>query len=746
MSRVLYQLASRNVKKYKKYYIFIVVVVFIGTIIYMSTVLGYSNYFEVKKHYLQEEYGTWYVKVGVPDNSLDDALNKVKQKNLSYAIYYEQGLDSQGHEIGCLSQEFNQLCGLELVEGRYPQSQNEIMISDQLLNKFQIGQMVSLSINNKEEDDYKIVGVIHSSQEEYFPDIYTSLEEGSYYYIFLETNLWRASSHIDSNVRYVTEFNPYGFDANPNISSYQKAQKQVAVFIEILVLMMLSLSAVIASSLTKRTKEFALLRGIGMTNKQLFIMVLYENILTIFLPLLCGVILSFGVIYVAMLYFETIYYYFYFHIEMSSFLFYFIVLLICVMFATMIPIFLSTRRSLSGTFDAHKFSYIQIRYKKLTKQTSYQLAKREMSVQKKLTIFLVSLFTILSTYFVFTFMNPSEILKEKLIRSVPTFFYEYNMDDKKDLSRISSFPHTVVFYTKNLGNVIKYQGYDHLECDFIRTIQDMDLLKDFLVKGRMPQNPREILIDSFSELRSIEHIDNVHNISTVRELEVSDQFYIDNQMYTVVGELSSLHTLEHKNKILNEVNIIPVGIYLQQDDYLKLKGAEHYTVRTYFKNFNDFEKIRTQILDAGVVDNSVYFSHDCLIDFSDNYTEIINIVVDAQFFVLPISLCFIFCYFFNKNYLIHHFKDYMLYRFIGMTKGDLMRKEFFKAVRITLILFIVIMFWVNLLNIYTGVFILPIVEIFFMICFIFIVGLIVYCLPLYCLLKDNSTLTVFNDE
>ena len=58
----------------------------------------------------------------------------------------------------------------------------------------------------------------------------------------------------------------------------------------------------------------------------------------------------------------------------------------CIFITVLIPIYSSSKNALAGTFDSKKFNYIQVRYKKLKKQTLASLATRELWANKRMNI------------------------------------------------------------------------------------------------------------------------------------------------------------------------------------------------------------------------------------------------------------------------------------------------------------------------------------------------------------------------
>lgn len=108
--------------------------------------------------------------------------------------------------------------GIKLVEGRMPESENEIVISQNNLDikenaNFEIGKEVELNITNEEEADnnsetttknYKIVGIIDVTDENIEKDY---MEENNIMYSTIITTLSENTETYDVYVRYKNVIN-----------------------------------------------------------------------------------------------------------------------------------------------------------------------------------------------------------------------------------------------------------------------------------------------------------------------------------------------------------------------------------------------------------------------------------------------------------------------------------------------------------------------------------------------------------
>lgn len=765
MNQTLYQLAYQNIKKYKKHYIFITIVVLMLSTLYMSVVIGYSSFYDAKKAYHQDMYGTWYFYTETNDENQKDFINEANAKKANYGFWVDQGFSDDGLSIGHVSKELYELCHLKLVEGRYPKNDHEIMISSQVAKSHPLHTKLSLPIMDREIQDYEIVGIIQNSQG-IFPNIYTNFKEGITTKIVSDTllgvhnieyDLYELQYEDDEGMpdfyQFEPVFNEFGYDANESMGYVNQMSSQLLFFAEVILCIVVVLIAVTSTSLNRRSKEFALLRGIGMTSRQLFIMIVYENAITILLSLFSGMIVSFGIVYMVMLYLETIYHHFIYHIDIPTILLYFIILLSCIMLSTMFPIFSSAKRSLSGTFDSEQFKYIQVRYRKLKKQTCFAIAKREMRVYKKTSIFLICLFSFLSILYTFSFMT-SQVVVERESLEFQSFHYVEFQFDKDKVEEVKKMENTSIYRIKDLDESSRFNYQDYEDLKGIYNILSLDHREDFekcKIEGRLPENKNEILIGENVDLCEEIIDENQIERNIITHLKINDIISIHGQDYTVVGKILSNEELSVKDSLTSSIVFglcyVPcVDIVVLPELFNELDGELELLGRRYYDDRNQEEEIMNELsqnsylYDLNSSDSIVYD----IVFTSDSY-NFMNLQINPYLLILPVIVAFIFSYFLNKNDMINHEIDYALFYLIGMTKKDMLKKQLCKAIRMTYIILIIIVVWIALFDLYLQVLRIPVVEVLFMVCTIFIISLVIYCLPLYRLWKEKTLLPFYDN-
>lgn len=67
MNKVLYRLAYQNIKKYKKHFIMMCVLILVMTLFYDSFMIVQKSTFDVNRKYNVQQYGHWYIQ-GIIEN------------------------------------------------------------------------------------------------------------------------------------------------------------------------------------------------------------------------------------------------------------------------------------------------------------------------------------------------------------------------------------------------------------------------------------------------------------------------------------------------------------------------------------------------------------------------------------------------------------------------------------------------------------------------------------------------------
>lgn len=768
-------MAYRNIQKYKKHYLFVFFVILFLSIFFMSYSIIWDNHYEVVKKYNQTQYGYWYAMMHIDDSYREDVEQYIRtyENDTQYGYYYNQGVYNNG-KIGYVDQKAMKLCHLQIIQGHYPQNSDEIMISTDLFHQFKLNQTIELKVQNQKKQNYKIVGVVENSQEELFPCIYTYYNYGETCWIVADRELgFDGHITLDNDAQlYFNDLmiNEYGYSSNQVAAKYILSIQQIIVLTEILILAIFVLIALGFTSLKRRSKELALLRGIGMTTRQLFLMVIYENIFTTLVALVIGVILSLGISYGVMLYFENQYGYFIYHIDIIKVITYALLLLICVIISMIYPIMTSAKQSLSGAFEGQTFKHRQVRYHHLKYQKKWRLALREMYVYKKLPICLFCIFGLLIVYYTGTFVKP----EEKVVPRFKSLHYiEYQTDDEDEIQTIVNLqmPHTIAFRYMELSGIT----VDSITKEIVEThirwndnnemistsgafycIDNQEWLNHSEVNGNFPQNDNELLLGMVTNIAGIKdfyEIDNTLNteVYDVGNLSVGDTLYIDGKDYHIVGNIIPSEQVK-LNGMMESIYFLPtesVSIYVSPQTYetwlrvfqdnISKTGK---TLRTYYESDKEKEKYIQQV--HSVLPNMEIIDSDAALLNSQGKDVLVDI--EPSMLILPVIVSLIFCYYLNKNQMMNDSQDYGLYKLIGMTNKELIIKQFYKAIIMTIGIFVFELIWIIIFNTYYQLLIIPIKECILSIVAVFIMTSFIYCVPLYHMLKDDFILSLKGQE
>ena len=152
MNRTLYQLAYRHIKKYKKHYIMVCVLIFGISLFYNMFMITQQSYFEVNREYNVQKYGHWYIRGTIEDPvKFDNIASSYESMNerFLYAYLYNQGETSDGLKVGYADEDFFEICANQFIQGTFPQQDNQILVSQTIFEKYhyQLNQKISLTID-----------------------------------------------------------------------------------------------------------------------------------------------------------------------------------------------------------------------------------------------------------------------------------------------------------------------------------------------------------------------------------------------------------------------------------------------------------------------------------------------------------------------------------------------------------------------------------------------------------------------
>lgn len=767
MNKTLYQLAYRNIKKHKKHYTFMITFIFFITIFFHCFTIVQESSYLARKQYNEERYGTWFMSVEFTQETQEVIVDKMKRNpnKIRYGRWNDQGKVENDAKVGYLSDELYDLCHIPLVQGRQPQKENEIMLDKTYFqnNKYQLNQKIQLSLNGKSKS-YHIVGVVEKSQD-IFPDIYTDYKSlGTPYFVF-DQNI--SVIHSTENTDYmdisgfiipITSYNEFGYNHNPELEKYDLTITNTLTLIESMLISMIVLYALTSTSLKRRTKEFTLLRGIGMTTKQLIIMLFYENVISsfisVFIATILSLLISYGIVYIIS--FQTGIFIFQYHI--TNIILNVGIILLCTITSSLYPAFQSAKTALSGSFDSYQFRYIQIRYKKLKKQNVWHLALREMRAYKRMTIFLFIVFGLCS-YMIITQTMPKyaeNITKTFKNKSISWKVESWREGYKNIIGKLSenNLGEKNKIYFNDCNVEIKYKNDSYIPTGEIHIsgsifqLSDNSLFDDYSIQGRLPQNKNEVFVIppiSLDELQRSE--DNGVDTSTWKslgELTLGTRLTLGDNEIEVVGVCLPSQVIKFKDTynlmVINNIYKYPSGLYVLPELYNESVNKKEDCIfyQEFYETEEQLNEIIEKLIHCGIdwysIKDKIVYSRDIESLYVADFIQ----AIPMSTLISGIIISVIICYFLNKNETMNNMNDYALYRLIGMTKKDMLKKQLCKALVMSMSIFGFEVFWILIYSMFLDVFVDPYREMIVSIIGTFILSICVYCLPLVSLLKNNA--------
>lgn len=302
------KLAFDNVRKQKTFYKFLfgALVLIFGLSTMISILLPSYEKIGFRERYTR--YGLWSV---ASENLSDEKLSLLKDNDgLQIGHIYNIGeITYQNKSIGSinsLDSSAVDLTTLSLVAGRVPKNNQEIMIAEEQFLALgipkQINQDIELTISNDKTivKKYKIVGIVKNFIHIYPISLspYLTVGETSSDNIILlnaKDNLafWNSTiqQELQSELQYnTTTYDGYSQRDSSGLYSYRDSTTMFRWFV--LVLGFTGIIGTMASAMSKRTGNFALMKAIGATSVQIQKMIVYEGVFLIIVAGILGAILG----------------------------------------------------------------------------------------------------------------------------------------------------------------------------------------------------------------------------------------------------------------------------------------------------------------------------------------------------------------------------------------------------------------------------------------------------------------------
>ena len=347
--KILNILTIKHLKANKKRTILTIMGIMLATFLMIELGLLFSSFRDNGIGTTIKYNGDYHVNLNIKNEDLnfisknDNVLNYKYKSSLGYSLY--EGLQNKKY-LQVLTASKSYLDDLKLIEGRLPNGENEVIISNNIKAEgninLNVGDTIKLNVGQRECDDkllgesayvveykylsdgtvkivkeehlintspqeYKIVGIVEKDIYEEYSNpgysIFTISEPIDLLNVYVKyKNVFKTiqnSELIIKNLNYESnlEYNNsllyyYGIGENNNFIKF-------SIAILLIILLLITIASVIviynafAISVTERIKQFGLFSSIGATKKQLRYTLFFEVFVEGIIGIVLGLILSF---------------------------------------------------------------------------------------------------------------------------------------------------------------------------------------------------------------------------------------------------------------------------------------------------------------------------------------------------------------------------------------------------------------------------------------------------------------------
>jgi len=738
-------LAFWNVKKNKRYFFIVMSIILFLSVFYNTTYIYQESYKNVIKDYNSEKYGEWYVQEEFKEQDMNQQkVNKLKNifetqyktkkqyQDFKYCfaykqnnkllknIYREDSFDFGNvafDNIGYFENDYMNLCHVQLKEGIMPKESKDIAISTRFQKEHQLSlnDPVVIYINGQLVKCH-VVGIYQNSQENML-DVCVSKKDAIFDYPILYSNSSLLYQKSDEDIRetiseidLIETINVYGYDHNTIHYSLSLNNEQVITLFNILVVVSILLICLNKTSYRKRMKEFALYRGIGMTTFQLIFMMICEILFIVLFAIVIGVIISFIVSYALMLGVEKELGYFRYVIDIKQMIINCCTLFMVIMIVNIFPIYQSANIALSGAFGAKKFSYFEVRQKKLKPIRNLRFAFRELLGNYLVILCLVIFLSFFSSMIVVNqfgktptvkgdkhyILNiqthtqiPNALLNHKYhvekFRVVETDISTVNFPNISSIRKVIAIDNEEMF-NKYLTSSVKNSKAEKLIGN--EYVYLLDTLKNFpletdnggtnvVLNDKHKVEKNDVFSYSGDELVDIKVVEDL-----VSNVNSNLCLYVSSQDIEIVEYIKGFL---NRNQILyNDIPIETVHYFPEDAIYLNKEEFD-----TYF-NENIYEEAYVFFDNKAEVDNYLNIMmkyRDIEVKYINEYQIYEDAVNNLNKLFIPTSsiiavmvATFIILMYMNISDIENHKHDYFLQRLLGMTDLDIMKKQLIKVI------------------------------------------------------------------
>ena len=707
------------------------------------------TYFDADNQQNLKDNGKWiYYAVSVDFQGLrylkDNNEEVVATADLGVANY------DTGYLVTGVESNFDKLVNTEnIIEGDFPQ-EGEIALSKILLNKLgyqgNIGETVRIDYQDNENNQQTVIarlsGVI----------IDTTIYDSTYLNSFMETatdvikvgdvvlpfedagynyNCYVYDQKLDNaskNDMFYDVFNEKsdfqsyqiiynnGYQSSFSLQFNQSVNFLMIISIAILIGVTIMVGVTL-SSVSRKTKEFVLLRAIGQTKRQLSKMLIYQVIVVCLVGIVIGIIISLLVSEIVLYLIKRfIFSKAGFVVEMKLIVAMLMIGGLMIVVGMFIPSLHASKKAMLGVFDEDKFNIFSYHHKKIYHQNMFNLARREFSRYIKINIILIIILSI-----TFSSINKLIISNDEYQENMAAYNQSLKTSDiritgfagtgltKEQIGQLEPYTNDIYYYKKISVNEGCYYQQDE-QTKFFEEVdrnQEKNICSnqidyycfDFdnnskkivekIIEGRLPKTSNEIVVFKRAEINN--ESNNLasmigKNLTVYEEKEGMDG--LNNQVnYTIVGVINEL---PNNNIIYFQGDFVNIGLIVNESEFKKKVIKNDMTDQYNEDSYNQIYLTTTNQISLLAKINQFNINNEMNINvFSDYYanqnTYLKNELYQTAIFSLAcLGLSMFLFAFISKYRIINNAQTIGILKSLGTTKFQIYRLHLYHALMLCL--------------------------------------------------------------
>jgi ABC-type lipoprotein release transport system permease subunit len=656
---ILNRFAINDLKIHKKDTVIMMITIFIASLItlliaWLSPV--YLNYQYI--NYLKEDGNYSYMGYYDKDNAISDIKPIINGKEYSLAdldtcYLYDCGTAYTYSTIYSLSGN-TEIVSLKLKEGKLPTNENEIAIKQSELElwgyTYELNKQIDIAYSKEDKGyshSYKIVGLLEESGP---CNILASSSSYEKYQVYIK---------LDDN-QIIDNSESIGLLQGETIKSFSLSiDKQVFALTYIDVIIVFITTGIIygltLTSFDKKTKDYTLLRSIGITERQMYYVIVLQSLILSLLPSFLAMMIIFVVSFLFPSY-QNISLPF----SISQMITQVVIIIIITFFSYFLPARKSLRQSLSGAFDGQIHQYFYYRYKKLHHLNPIYLAHRLLVGVKKQMIIKIILI-VMTTFILSSTFCPV------------IFAYKYNEND-------------------DTNNDLKYINYE-ISADKNSSqidLKDFRFFKEYAVyeipyKSFYSNEMNAYCYELNNDLKDYYDLEDIQN----NEVVITNSFIDELPESCHVGDTISFNNDDKKYIIKQIIYDEKLIVFFTSQSYATLCNQNEYTnMLVVFQNIKDIASCFNKYCQEINALNQKYNIYDEYIRVSLEKISVDNTSINTTTLIIAILILMIYVY----QYMFELYKqkeEIGSYQLLGLTNKEITSIYFYKTLIVTLIGFII---------------------------------------------------------